>query len=287
MIVVKLIGGLGNQMFQYAAGLRLARHHGSVLKLDLTGYKHQENLATPRRFELNSLNISAGIADPADLPTASRLLKIKSRLTGHAPLRVIKEKNFRFDSNILEASDNSYLDGFWQSEEYFKDQAEAIRTEFKVKNPPNQLNGKILDEISKVQAVSLHVRRGDYVKDKKTNLFHGISSIDYYRSAIKLVAQRVPQAHLFIFSDEPDWCKANLKFTQPTTYVDHNSPDQGFEDMRLMTACQHHIIANSSFSWWGAWLDPRPAKIVIAPKNWFQDPSMDASDVVPDEWIKL
>ena len=135
-------------------------------------------------------------------------------------------------------------------------------------------------------AVSLHVRRGDYVSDPKTKAILGVCSLDYYRAAIAHIAERIESPAFFVFSDDIAWAKANLEIPFPCEYVDHNQGQQSYNDMHLMSLCKHHIIANSSFSWWGAWLNPRKDKIVIAPENWFAN-NEDAKDLIPPESVKL
>jgi hypothetical protein len=136
-------------------------------------------------------------------------------------------------------------------------------------------------------AVSIHVRRGDYVSDAGTNRFHGTCSVDYYHDAVDRISGFAPASHFFVFSDGIDWAKENLRLRQPVTYVDFNDGEKNYEDLRLMSLCKHHIIANSSFSWWGAWLNPNPDKIVIAPKKWFNDPSINTDDLIPNSWLRL
>ena len=151
---------------------------------------------------------------------------------------------------------------------------------------PQGMNKDLLEQItSDASSVSVHVRRGDYVSNKNAAKFHGLTGVDYYKAVVKEMAKRVKNPKLYIFSDDPEWCKQNLKFTQLTTYISHNT--DGSEDMRLMKACKHNIIANSSFSWWGAWLNENPNKIVIAPKQWFSHSESNTKDVIPDSWQKL
>ena len=275
MITVKLYGGLGNQMFQYAAGLRLATHHQTKLAIDLSWFETIGKTADTRRvYELDCFNLSA---QPAGF---------MNKVFGGRSV-TIKEKGFRFDPEILSAPANATLDGYWQSYLYFEDAAETIRRDFNFALPPSAPNAAMLNEIAKVTAVSLHVRRGDYITNEAANKFHGTSPLDYYRMAIEYLSARVKNPHFFVFSDDPEWCKANLTIDFATTYVDHNPPDKGYEDLRLMSHCKHHIVANSSFSWWGAWLNSNPEKIVVAPKIWFLDSSIDTTDLVPTSWKRL
>ena len=294
MITVKLIGGLGNQMFQYATARRLALHHNTDLKLDISGYENQPPGDTPRHYELGNFKVKASLegkytpyrGEHSTKPLAKQLGALIAAASG-VRQSIIKENSFLFEPRVLSAPDNVYLSGYWQSEKYFKDIAKILRTEFELKNKPSAPNAKTLDMIKNSSAVSLHVRRGDYVTNDAANKFHGTKGLDYYFDSIAHIKHHVKDPHIFVFSDDPKWCQENLKTGLPTTYVTNNSGDKGFEDLRLMSACDHHIIANSSFSWWGAWLNPSPNKIVLAPAKWFNDPAVDTSDIYAEGWIKI
>jgi hypothetical protein len=134
-------------------------------------------------------------------------------------------------------------------------------------------------------SVAVHVRRGDYVSNEAASKTHGLTGVDYYRAAVEQISKKVVRPNLYVFSDDPNWCKDNLAFKQATTYVAHNS--DGAEDLRLMRLCRHNIIANSSFSWWGAWLNENPAKQVIAPQTWFADSIHNTKDLIPSTWQKI
>lgn len=293
MIAVRLMGGLGNQMFEYAAAKRLALHHNTDLKLDMTWFDMQEGNDVTRRYELDCFALKAKTASASELPvTASKRLPVLAQRVFNklrpSPLNIINEKAYGFDTAVLDAPDNSLLVGYWQTEKYFADAADAIRADFAFASKPSGKNAELAKQIAAVNAISLHVRRGDYVSSAAASKFHGLAPLDYYREAIKAMAGRVKDPHFFVISDDPAWCKENIKLDYPATYIDHNG-DKGFEDMRLMTLCRHHIIANSSFSWWGAWLNPSKDKIVYAPKRWFADPEQNklAGDVIPKGWNQL
>lgn len=292
MIIAKLMGGLGNQMFQYAAGRCLALRHGVPLKLDLSFLEGNQSGNTPRRFALDNYAISAAKASP--LETALMSGRGGSRL-GTATVSVLqklfgnilyRERFFQFDPEVLRLSGRVYLEGYWQSEQYFTEYAEVIRREFMVTEPLLGRNRELADEICSVNAVSVHVRRGDYVRDAKTNAVHGVCTIDYYEKALEIMAQCTSDTVFFVFSDEPEWGVQHLKMDGPLRYIGHNG-DTPHEDLRLMSLCRHHIIANSSFSWWGAWLSANPDKIVIAPKRWFNDPAINTDDLTPAGWQRI
>lgn len=292
MIIVKLIGGLGNQMFQYAAGRCLAHKYSTELKLDIRDFKNY----TLRNYDLNNFGIIENFATSSDLSRvlfpsdriAVRVFKRAKWNISHAqPIDYIKEKEFNFYQNFHNLPDNIYLDGYWQSEKYFLDIENNIRKEFSVINPLTSTSKDLAERVKNCEAVSLHVRRGDYVSDPKTNSVHGVCGIEYYCNAIDMIHEKIEKPCFFIFSDDPEWACCNIKPDAPTTYVKHNDCSKDYEDICLMSMCKHNIIANSSFSWWGAWLNENPEKTVIAPKKWFNSKDMNTRDLLPDKWHKL
>lgn len=287
MVIVQLIGGLGNQLFQYALARRIAHMHNVPLKLDFYGFEAYKL----HKYSLQHFNIREDFASPDEIARFKNKSGVLSRLaTKFKPYykcSVVHERFFYFDSNMLKVSKNVYLEGYWQSEKYFKDIEDIIRREFTVKYKSDVTNEQVAQNILSVNAVSLHVRRGDYVSNLTINQFHGTCSLEYYNQAIAQIAKKVETPHFFVFSDDPEWVKSNLKIDYSITIVDHNNADKNYEDIRLMSLCKHHIIANSSFSWWGAWLCRNPNKIVIAPLKWFNDKSINTTDLIPDGWIKI
>jgi hypothetical protein len=292
MIVTRLMGGLGNQMFQYAAGWSLARRLGTELLVDRTWLESERKMfETPRRYELDGFRLRACFASPelvsalerrGDSPL-NRLLN-KIRLTA-SPV-VFRETNHAFDARFEAISGNVLLVGYWQSEKYFAACADEIRSEFGLRDSPSDRNRELIEQMRATNSLSLHVRRGDYVSSETTHRFHGVMPIAYYRDAVQAVIERVGPVEIFVFSDDIDWCKRELEILgQRLHVVDHNTQDN--EDMRLMSSCRHHILANSSFSWWGAWLNPDPGKVVVAPARWFQEPSVDTSDLLREGWLRL
>ncbi len=274
-------------MFQYAAGKRLAVRHGTVLKIDLSAFSKLHEGDTPRQYELGHLMVEAVTAGPGECRkyrTDSLLQKVGLGVL--APMR-IQERHFQFSPSVLAAPDNVYLDGYWQSEKYFRDIEDVIRKEFTVRYPLAGKNLEICSMIRSSNSIFLHVRRGDYVSSRRTNEYHGVCGMGYYNTAVEAISKRIHNPHFFIFSDEPDWAEKNLTIPFKTTYVSHNGVSGGHEDMRLMTMCRHGIIANSSFSWWGAWLSSTPEKIIIAPGRWFAQDGIDTRDLIPESWIRI
>ncbi|HXE95465.1 MAG TPA: alpha-1,2-fucosyltransferase [Dongiaceae bacterium] len=289
MIIVKLIGGLGNQMFQYAAARSLSLRHGTELKLDLFFLEGEQVGNTPRKFELDNFCITAEKASRWEVSSmsgrgSSRLATTCARLFQRAAgYTDYREKFFHFDPRVSTLPDNVYLEGYWQSERYFADIGDIIRKEFMVTPPLTGRNLELACEIQSVNSVSLHVRRGDYVTEEKT---HGVCDIEYYRKAEERVAQELGNPEFFVFSDDPEWVASNLKLRHPARYI-RNNGGMPHEDLRLMSLCRHNIIANSSFSWWGAWLNDNPGKSVFAPREWFRDKRYNTADILPESWIKL
>ena len=292
MIVVKLIGGLGNQLFQYAVARHIAEIHRVVLKIDISGFETYKL----HKYSLWPFNIQENFASLEEVTALTvRKQGIVERVIRRvlhkppkpAPTHIREKKRFHFNPDILNLSAGVYLDGSWQSEKYFADIETVIRQEFTVKTPQVGKDKELAEQMASCESVSLHIRRGDYVSDSHTNQILGPSDLDYYFRCVEYFTQTVKNPHFFIFSDEPEWARNNLKLSYPTTLVDHNEADKNYEDLRLMSQCRHNIIANSTFSWWGAWLGQNPKKIVLAPKRWFKSDDYNPKDLIPDKWIKV
>jgi hypothetical protein len=274
------MGGLGNQMFQYAAALALALRYEAEVRIDTRSYKRHRS----RRYELHVFPIRCSLVTPDELFRFG--LGPKGKWRSHHRYRnwkVYNERYFHFDPAIHELKPPVYLSGYWQTERYFRDMAEVLRRDFTPVEPLDSQNALIDVKIAAVNAVSVHVRRGDYVTNKKFQ----ICSLDYYRRAAAFICERVDAPHFFVFSDDPEWTTKHLRLDPAITHVTANSSAHGFRDLRLMARCGHHIIANSSFSWWGAWLNPSPDKIVVAPKRWFNEAQYDTRDLLPKGWIRM
>jgi glycosyl transferase family 11 len=293
VLLVKLQGGLGNQMFQYAFGLSLSQKLNSRLYFDLCFYNETDNHLTKRSYGLNVFPATVKIADDKLRnrflrPTFVR--KIINKLGAGVSL-IYRENTLKFNKQIFNIKTPVYLEGFWQSERYFDFNETLIRKCFTFNAPLNQESEKLTVQLAgQVNTVSVHVRRGDYVTSKTTNELHGVCSVNYYLKAITMVAQRIGSAHFYFFSDDIQWVSENLlPKIDNYTLVQHNTGDESWQDMALMSKCKHHIIANSSFSWWGAWLNPDKEKIVIAPKNWFSKKTsyFDDRDLVPWNWMRI
>ena len=288
MIITKLMGGLGNQMFQYAFGRRLAYERGVPLKLDLTWFSDAPNTGadTVREYALDGWRIQASIAAAEDLSRLPARNGFLARL-GLAPSRSIRERDFAFNAEVLRAPSSAHLTGYWQSEKYFKGIRDTLLRDFTLAVPLCSHSAQIMPQLRELRPIALHVRRGDYAHNRVTNAFHGLCSIEYYKEAAARIAEQVPDPAFLLFSDDLDWARDNLKLKWPTTYVQHDITCSPHQDMWLMSHCSHHIIANSSYSWWGAWLCSNEDKIVIAPKRWFKDPKSNTDDLIPEGWTRI
>lgn len=279
-------------MFQYAVGRALSLELGQSLRLDISGfagYGLHQGFELQRVFncsgEIATASMVRGILGWQFSPGIRRVFARPS-LTAFRREAFVVEPHFHYWPGIKNIPHDCYLAGYWQSEKYFQDVAPVIRADFTFKSQLVGKNAEFAEQISRVNAVSLHVRRGDYANNPKTTATHGLCSLDYYRAAIQHVSNLVEQPRFFIFSDDIGWVKASLEIDFPCQYVDHNQGAESYNDMRLMSLCKHHIIANSSFSWWGAWLNSNVEKIVVAPKKWFAN-GRDVNDLIPQNWVVL
>lgn len=279
-------------MFQYAAGRCLAEKRNTSVKTDFI--RNRGDIA--RDYSLSCYSLTENIANKKDIGffryfvSRTKAGKLFGRLYKLLPIsgrKYIKEPYFHFYLDFFQAPDDAYLDGYWQSEKYSKDIESVIRREFSLKSEcAEKLDKELLGIINSSNSISLHVRRSDYVADNETSRVHGACSAEYYKKAFEYIAKSVSSPHIFIFSDDIEWAKDNLKFDCPVTYVS-NGKYADYEEMYYMSRCKHNIIANSSFSWWGSWLNQNPERIVVAPKNWFNDKRFNTKDLIPDSWIKI
>ena len=285
---VRLVGGLGNQMFQYAAARALALRTEAELDLDLSWF----GTVPEREFALLPFAINASRNNKLNYQATKTdlLSRVKRRLgfsQNVADFPVFSETSFRYDPRIEQVNAPVFLDGYFQSEQYFTSFQETIRDEFVVQTPPSSAAAQLLDQISATNSICAHIRRGDYVNNPDANAYHGACSLDYYREGLTFVTQGLPQPHCFVFSDDPKWVHENFNPSVPMTIVDIHGVDEAHEDLRLMAACQHYVIANSSFSWWGAWLGSHRDKQIVAPLRWFQNSDNDTSDLIPKTWKRI
>ncbi|MCW2601820.1 MAG: glycosyl transferase family 11 [Frankiales bacterium] len=296
MVIVRLYGGLGNQMFQYAAARALAHRLGSVLKLDLGWFDTQDQ----RHYGLNAFRVWENLADPAEIAditgrTFSRserlALVIASTLRSRHAARLLsargtllrEQRNFEFDARLATATGHLYMDGYWQSHKYFEHIRQIILREFDVQYEQPDRDRELSASIDTGNSIAVHVRRGDYATNSRAHEVHGLCTLDYYRNAIDFMIARVEEPSFFFFSDDPEWVKQNIAMPERTTVIDSDVTRLDCDDMRLMSKCAHHVIANSTFSWWGAWLAKRPGQLVVAPQQWFRT-QVAPVDLFPSHW---
>jgi hypothetical protein len=292
VVIVQLIGGLGNQLFQYAAGRAIAHRRNVPLKLDISKYQNYPL----RKYALNDFNVAASIAQSSEVAHVTGsdrnpvYRRVSSRIQDWLPYyrrSVLVQQHRHFDPRVLKASRDVYLVGYWQSEKYFRGIEGVIRKELTLRETPDPVNEAMGRRINETASVSLHIRRGDYVSSLETARHHGLCSLEYYYAAVETLTRMVNQPHFFVFSDDVSWAERNLRLNFSVTYVKHNGKERDSEDLRLMTQCKHHILANSTFSWWAAWLCESPTKIVIAPRKWFESGNCDTRDLIPASWIQI
>lgn len=290
MKIVKILGGLGNQMFQYALAIALKKHFtNEEVKLDIhcfNGYNKHEGFEIDRvfgnKFRLASYGDIAKVAYPY---FNFQIWRICSRILPNRQYMFSEDTSFRIMPEVVDNPNYKYFDGYWQHEEYFKNSYNDIVNAFSFKDFDDERNKNLAYRLNKMNSISIHVRRGDYVNDK---LFNETCGITYYKNAIKEINKRTTVELFCIFSDDILWCKENIESLmngKKTIYVDWNKGIDNYRDMQLMTICKHNIIANSSFSWWGAWLNQNAEKIVIAPQMWYN--SNNKISPVAKDWMKI
>ena len=283
-VVVGLSGGLGNQMFQYAAGRALAHRLERPLAMDLSWFQGRGD----RQFALAPFQIAASLEwawpglPPAMQAPVSRLSRRWApRIMG---VPVFREPHFQYVPAFSALTAPVFLEGYWQSECYFRERREQLLQDFSLRRPLPASCQPILAAIGSSDAICVHVRRGDYLSDPVAAQVHGVCPVGYYQQGVAELSASLTRPHCFVFSDDPEWVRASLTFPCPMTVVDVNGPAEAHFDLTLMAACRHLVIANSSLSWWGAWLGQTADKRVIAPSRWFLTSDKDARDLLPPAW---
>ena len=290
-VIVRIYGGLGNQLFMYACGLALACRRQAPLLMDV-GFLTSEQY---RPFGLGIFNLRATFAESetvrrirgfGDNKLSREWFHFRRSLGLARYPDYVREKGWRFDPQVVTAATPCYLKGHWMSERYFSDHAADIRQDLTFREPPTGRNAEIAAEIAaSSDSVSIHVRRGDYLAGSNSAIYASLGQT-YYRRALAAMRQRVPQPRFFCFSDDPQAARRELDLPADSVFVEHNGT-VAHEDLRLMSLCRHHIIANSTFSWWGAWLATASDQVVIAPHQWWIHPDYDDTDIIPERWLRL
>ncbi len=297
MIIVRLLGGLGNQMFQYAFGRRLALLNGVPLRLDMRFLEPQRTPAgdTMRYYQLDGWRIQATIAGDSECDQLTwenrprrvhRAYRLFQQVLPYSLRRLGLERSRRYEPSWMKCKASIYLNGYWQCWQYYGVIRTQLLEEFQPLLPLDERNQRMADQILAVQAVAVHIRRGDYLSNPNAARYHGVCSIGYYRRCMENMIREFPPANFFVFSDDLEWSRRNLPTQFPMTFVDVNKSRADHLDLHLMSLCHSFIIANSSFSWWAAWMGNRPGKVVYAPVPWINDPAVDMRDLYPPDWQK-
>jgi len=296
MILVRLCGGLGNQLFQYATAKALADRHKCELKIDTSLL--YENLHDPltvkREFDLNVFTIQAELASRKEInffnpPVSNISQKLIAKWKNFKyPERVYIEKNYHLDSNLNLQKPPLCIIGNWQSYKYFEQIEDKIRAELKFSKELEANSIELAKEIEYSQSVCINIRRGDYVDHPIYSKTLGFRGLEYLMPAVEKIKQVIDKPSFYIFSDDIKWCKEELQPKIGGIVIDHSHKGWKFGNyLQLISLCKHQIIPNSTFGWWGAWLNQNPDKIVIAPKLWYQDDKYDTKDLCPTNWILL
>jgi hypothetical protein len=303
MIISQIFGGLGNQLFQYSFGRSMSILHNTDLLIDIS--KYEGNIPDPmrgiRQCSLEYFNIKAKTIknktelagyiklkkyNNTNLKFINKLLYLYRRIAPFYNINYITENAryyHRFNPKLLKIkNDNLYLCGYWQTEKYFINIEKTIREELSFKYKPDKINKNFINKINNTESVCLHVRHTDNANTKAA--LHGFLSFDYYQEAIKQLTKKIKNPEFFVFSDNPDWAQKNIRLDYPTCYILHNGEEKNHEDLRLMTYCKHHIIGNSTFSWWGAWLGKKAGQMIFAPRQYHTLIDTKNSDFYPRYW---
>lgn len=289
MIITKITSGLGNQLFQYALGRHLALVNKTSLWADLRYFNQEYATDTIRKFKLDRFDVQYNLLDSSPWLYASKATRLLPERSLRPLVDTRYEADFHFDPAVIRpAAPLTILWGFWQSENYFAQSTPQIRQDLTFNRSLASSFLAYKQQIGEAETpISVHIRRGDYVTHPEFSQSFGFVGLSYYEMALAHLQGYFPRATLFFFSDEPDWVRAHIRTDLPHVFVQNSGPDADVDDLQLMSLCHHHIIANSSFSWWGAWLNPHPDKVVIAPKRWFANKPWDTKDLVPGGWLRM
>ena len=295
MIIAEIVGGLGNQLFEYAHARALSVKLKQKLYFDLSFFDryYRDDVYRLDKFRVNINKASEKYIDRLKRrDKAPAIYRKLSRRLGFSPHFNNKYHfdNERLDTtsvDILKQYNDLYISGYFADQKYFIEIEDIIRGDFTLKEPLNKINQQMLNQISNTNSVSLHIRRGDYVG----NDFFADVPLFYYKRAVDYIENKFPDSSYYIFSDDLQWVKENLKLNNKVIYVDVNDNSTDYMELMLMAACKHNIIANSTFSWWGAWLNSNPNKIVVAPEKWYnnnvEQKNIYKRKLVLNEWITI
>lgn len=284
MIIVKITGGLGNQMFQYALGRKLSIANEVEFKLDINEYQSDKI----RSYTLNKFNISENIATSEEIESIKNPHGILSEVFRRVRFKITKNVYPDWEPWVFKKKDKYYFDGFWQTERYFLDIRSTLLHEFTLKTPLEKSHPDLTKEVEANNSLSIHIRRGDYLTNADDYNFKLMRSTGYYQKSLEYLVSRTPNAKLYVFSDDPEWVQEHLDLPADTHFAtEYNLTD--YQELILMSKCKHNIISNSTFSWWGAWLNNFTNKVVIAPSPWTSAPDNEKrhGNIIPDTWKTL
>lgn len=287
MIIVNLKGGLGNQMFQYALGRTLALKNNDVLKLDTESLSQAKELGNIYRpFDLEVFTIEKNIASPEEIALLKYPHGVFSKLTDQFKRKVLRQSNVVFNKKVTTLTGDQYLDGYWQSPRYFESIRPTLLADFTLREALSSSGQARQEQIKNTNSVSIHVRRGDYIQNPRVLRENGICSVSYYTGAIALIEETQKEVTYFIFSDDIAWVKENLPLSNAMVVYVEDKTLTAPQELYLMSQCKHNIIANSSFSWWAAWLNQNERKVIVAPTPWFDTVTFD-KNLIPASWTQL
>lgn len=274
-------------MFAYACGRSLALRKQTELKLDLSDYGKP---GYTRRYKLDIFRVEESIATPGEIerlkkyePKPGRRNILHNLLCADRRKYFKERELFIYDRSILDTEKDVYLEGYWQSYKYFQDADKILAKEFSLEQEMGESAKQLLRDVEKNNSVSIHIRRGDYTNP---SIPQRLLSLKYYQEAVELMKRDTSNPRFVVFSDDLEWASQNLKLPSPALYV-RGVNLQDYEEMIIMSRCKHNIIANSSFSWWAAWLNNNKQKKIVAPKQWFKDPQVSSRDLLPPSWTRL
>ncbi|MFI5150340.1 MAG: alpha-1,2-fucosyltransferase [Bacteroidia bacterium] len=300
MMLVRVTGGLGNQLFQFALGTSLAQQNHTFLKIDtslLLNRSEPHEVVTHRELDLDFVfRLDLQFASDSEIRAFNGTSythlpgKIYNRLRwelGRKNKLVVENKR-SFQPEILRLPDNRCLVGSWQSEKYFWSHAQDIRNRLVFRHTLGAADLELSGRIRAQHSVCLSTRRGDYVTSPVYSKTLGALPAGYFERAVETLMEKRKVDCIYVFSDDEQWARANLNFPVETVFVDksHSGPRYSTK-FQLMTCCKHFIIPNSTFGWWAAWLGADPEKTVVAPAQWYKDSALDGSDIVPQSWLKI
>ncbi|MCH8466616.1 MAG: alpha-1,2-fucosyltransferase [Roseinatronobacter sp.] len=292
MVITKLIGGLGNQMFQYAAGVSLARNIGVDLRIDknaLRTYNLHQGYQLDEIFQGDFIQATEWemfkLMGLRKFKIVKRGAEVNPKHKFKAGYPFIRQPTHNYWADFDKITTSGYLAGYWQSSKYFANSEAEVRQAFSFKDNLTGRNLEIVNKVRSENSVAIHIRRGDYISDPGSLKFHGFCDWNYYDKAVSIIIEKTGASKFYIFSDEPEVARLHFQDTRSFEIVDWNTGRSSYRDMQIMSHCRHHIIANSTFSWWGAWLADSPEQVVVAPSSWFQGSDEQIVDIYEPDWI--